>query len=85
MFFIHCPHCNQMIEVIELNCRIFRCGVEKQNMTQINPHLCKEACEQLVLQNKIYGCGKPFKIDVIEKKNDGKIEVEYKASICGYV
>jgi len=85
MLFIHCPHCNQMIEVIELNCKIFRCGVQKTNMEQIHPHLPREQCEQLVLQDKIYGCGKPFRIEVIEKKKDEKVEIEYKTSICDYI
>ena len=36
MIIINCPHCNQCIEVIELNCKIFRCGVFKKNMKQIS-------------------------------------------------
>ena len=34
---IECPHCKIMIEIIELRCRIFRCGIMKNNFTQINP------------------------------------------------
>lgn len=63
---IQCPHCNQTIEVIELNCCIFRCGIYKATFQQIDPHSPKEQCDSLVNNNLIYGCGKPFKI---EKKN----------------
>ena len=33
-----CPHCDTTIEIIELNCRIFRCGVLKSTGQQIDPH-----------------------------------------------
>lgn len=59
---ISCPHCNQMIEVIELRCRIFRCGLYKESWEQIHPHLKKEECDKLVKDKLIYGCGKPFKV-----------------------
>lgn len=85
MIIINCPHCNQCIEVIELNCKIFRCGVFKKNMKQISPHLCKDKCDQLVLENKIYGCGKPFQVEVVEKVDNKNLEIEYKAVICGYI
>ena len=48
---------------IELNCRIFRCGVLKLNGLQINPHSNKNICDDLTANNLIYGCGKPFLID----------------------
>ena len=57
---VKCPHCGIMVEVVELNCRIFRCGIYKSTHEQINPHLPKKECEELVLNNLIYGCGKPF-------------------------
>ena len=60
--FVNCPHCNQMIEIIQLNCRIFRCGVFKVNFTQIDPHLSKSECMRLLQNNLIFGCGKPFRI-----------------------
>ena len=85
MIIINCPHCNQCIEVIELNCKIFRCGVFKKNMKQINPHLCKNKCQQLVLENKIYGCGNPFQVEIVEKVDKMNSEIEYKAVICGYI
>ena len=59
-----------MIEIIELRCRIFRCGIMKNNFTQINPHLQEIQCNDLIKNNLIYGCGKPFYInknDIVEK------------------
>jgi DNA-directed RNA polymerase subunit RPC12/RpoP len=60
-----CPHCNFGILVYnkDLNCRIFRCGIIKNNNAQIPPHLSKELCDKLYIQGYIYGCGKPFRID----------------------
>lgn len=77
--FIQCPHCTQAIEIIEKNCCIFRCGIYKKNYKQIDPdpHLQKDACEKLVNQSKIYGCGKPFRIETID--------AAYKAVICDYI
>jgi hypothetical protein len=63
IFVVKCPHCGIMIEIVEFNCRIFRCGVFKHpSYEQIAPHLPKEECDRLVLNNSIYGCGKPFRI-----------------------
>ena len=45
-FIVTCPHCVQSIEVLEVNCRIFRCGILKSNYTQINPHLSKVECDK---------------------------------------
>jgi len=77
---LNCPHCQQMIEVIELNCRIFRCGVFKDTYKQIDPHLPKPACDKLVNQCKIYGCGKPFRVvDSLDS------ESKYKTEDCDYI
>ena len=55
-----CPNCSLMIEVLQVNCNVFRCGVYKDSLLQINPHLPEAQCKQLVKENKIYGCGFPF-------------------------
>lgn len=71
---ITCPHCEQYIEILELNCRIFRCGVYKQTNQQINPHLDEKSCNELKIKDLIYGCGKPFRVlpnNIVE--------------ICGYL
>lgn len=60
--FVICPHCFIMIEVVELNCKIFRCGIYKESGEQINSHLPKNECDRLVNTGMIYGCGKPFQI-----------------------
>jgi len=57
---IECPHCSQMCEVVELNCRIFRCGIYKNNFQQIPPHLPEKDCNELKTKDLIFGCGKPF-------------------------
>ena len=71
---IQCPHCNQYIEILELNCRIFRCGILKKNNEQINAHLNENECIRLKKNDLIYGCGKPFQI----LENNTVIE-------CGYI
>jgi hypothetical protein len=62
--FVVCPHCNQSIEIIALNCRIFRCGIYKSNYKQLDPHLSKVECIRVFNENLIYGCGKPFMVIV---------------------
>lgn len=58
---MNCPHCGISIFILQLNCRIFRCGVYKSNGMQIPPHLPKVKCDDLVRKDAIWGCGKPFK------------------------
>lgn len=72
-----CPHCAGLVEVAqnEMNCRIFRHAVLKSNGTQINPHASKEECERII--DSIRGCGKPFRISVV----DGKMVAEK----CDYI
>ena len=62
IYVVKCPHCGILVEIIELNCRIFRCGIYKYNYSQINPHLPKKECDELISNEAIYGCGKPFMI-----------------------
>ena len=74
-----CPHCKDSIWIFkkELNCHIFRHGVFKKNLEQINPHGSKTYCDNLYKNKLIYGCGKPFRIIV---END-----KYDAIICDYI
>jgi hypothetical protein len=60
----HCPYsdCNIAIEVAEINCAIFRCGIYKHSGKQIDPHLSKEECDRIKKEDKIWGCGRPFKL-----------------------
>jgi len=72
-----CPHCNEYVEILELNCKIFRHGILKSNSMQMNPHASEEECNYLIVNNLIYGCGKPFKIEV----NNNLMNV----FICDYI
>jgi hypothetical protein len=75
---VECPHCNAPVLVEKLNCRIFRHGTLKTNNQQINPHASKDECDNLLINNMIYGCSKPFQIIVNENK-------EFVAIICEYI
>jgi hypothetical protein len=74
-YLFSCPHCGISIKVLkkDLKCKIFRCGQYISSGKPIRPHMSEKQCKQLKEQNKIYGCGKPFRF-----KGD-HIEV------CGYV
>tara|TARA_B110000967_G_C18759996_1_gene497304 strand:+ start:273 stop:518 length:246 start_codon:yes stop_codon:yes gene_type:complete len=76
---LDCPHCKEPIVVYikELNCHIFRHGIHKETLKQIDPHMKKEKCDYLFNNKLIYGCGKPFKAI---KKDD-----KYVAEICEYI
>ena len=71
---VTCPHCQCYIFIEKLNCRIFRHGVFKLSGQQIPPHLDKVECDKLISEQRIYGCGKPFRINN-----------ELIAEICEYV
>jgi hypothetical protein len=73
MIIIKCPHCKIWIEIIEINCAIFRCGLFKHNFQQIPQHENKKMCDLYIKNDLIYGCSKPFKI------------VDSKPVICDYI
>jgi len=77
---IKCPHCLEeiIIKTTEINCAIFRHGIYKKTMEQINPHMNKIHCDNLKSKDLIYGCGKPFKLI-----NDS--DNSFKAIICDYI
>ncbi len=80
---IECPHCQQKIEVLEINCRIFRCGIYKSTFKQIDPHMPKEQCDDLARNDLIFGCGKPFQlIEKNEVDEDG--QPTYDVVVCEY-
>ena len=72
-----CPHCKEPILIEKLNCGIFRHGVSKKTGQQMAPHLDKYHCDSLKEKDLIYGCGKPFRILLI----DNKFVIE----ICDYI
>ena len=75
--FFNCPHCNGpvLVSKSEINCKIFRHGIYKSTNEAVDPHLTKAKCEDLVQKDLVYGCCKPFRLN-LEKK-----EVE----ICDYI
>ena len=75
-----CPHCQDFLflSISGLNCRIYRHGVYKDSLEQIDPHMKKEECDRLVANDLIYGCAKPFKI--IDKN-----KTAYEIIKCDYI
>ena len=47
-----------MIEIIEINCAIFRCGIIKSTGEQIPPH----ASEAEIAKLDVWGCGGPMRL-----------------------
>ena len=87
MFYeLTCPHCNGgiIVEKNQLYCRIFRHGVYKANMQQMNPHMPKQECERLIQSNQIVGCGKPFRV-VNGPNVNGPNGIEKVAVVCDYI
>ena len=58
-------------------------GIYKNNFSQINPHMKKELCEQLIKNNLIYGCGKPFKLTI--KRDNSNNSIKYILEKCEYI
>jgi len=75
--YVSCPHCQQYVEITELNCSIFRHGVYKSTGEQLPPHSTKDVCDDAVKRQLIWGCGKPFKIVLTN--------VDTKVEICDYI
>jgi len=74
---VKCPHCNEYIIIEQLNCRIFRHGIYKTDNKQIDPHATKDVCDELIRQNMIYGCGKPFQIILTDNNQFIIVKCEY--------
>lgn len=79
LIIVTCPHCESLVEIAQLNCCIFRHAILKSTMQQIDPHTCKEMCDEYVAKGLIYGCGKPFRV-----AHDDR-EKCYVATKCDYV
>lgn len=74
-----CPHCHIPIIIEKINCGIFRHGTLKINNTQVPPHLNKEQCDYLKNNDLVYGCCKPFKLEINKQSNS------LFAISCGYI
>ena len=74
-----CPNCKMLVFLPKkfFNCKIYRHGIYKDTFKQIDPHLNKIECDRLSLEGLIIGCGKPFKI--------GLLDNEYKLVKCDYI
>ena len=62
MLFVICPHCSGMVEVLEINCAIFRHGVFADTGQQVPPHCTQEEHLQWVRSGRLIGCGFPFRV-----------------------
>lgn len=63
MHIISCPNCNQQIEIVAINCKIFVHGYIKNQFKQVNPHSKLEYINQLKNNNNLLGCGAKFHYD----------------------
>lgn len=81
-FIVICPHCNDPVLISKIRCGVFRHGSYKNTNKPINAHTNKQKCDELIRNNKIYGCGKPFRLNVIQNENESPtIEVQ----VCDYI
>ena len=73
-----CPHCFGPSQVLpaQVACKIFRHAVYVKNNMPINPHMPEAQCNELVAQNAVRGCAKPFEFIPI---NGG-----FMVQKCGY-
>jgi hypothetical protein len=62
---INCPHCYEPVIIYknQIKCGIFRHAVYKKTNKPINSHLSQNKCESLIKSKKIFGCGKPFRLN----------------------
>lgn len=58
---LSCPHCHGGFIVERIQCGIFRHAILKSNGALVDPHASQAALEQLINQNLLLGCGKPFR------------------------
>jgi hypothetical protein len=77
MFIVTCPHCQEFVQIAQVNCAVFRHGVYKDTFEQVSPHLSLNHCTELRSTGRVYGCCKPFKVVL----KDGT----YEAVVCDYI
>ena len=79
-YFFECPHCDGPIEVEKhaVACRIFRhASFKRPNCEPIPPHTPKAQCEELLTQNLVHGCTRPFLFVFAQPQNY--------VEICDYI
>ena len=87
--FIACPHCGGMVHIpaTQINCNVFRHAFFKSTGLQIDPHTPKLECDRLLHEDLIWGCGKPFRLELELEQNraQNQIEKTYHATKCEYI
>jgi hypothetical protein len=79
---VQCPHCVAAgkedwktwvaVDRKDFNCKIFRHGIMREpyvrsgQIVPIPPHAPKELCDQLAAAGTIIGCGKPYRLVVVQ-------------------
>ena len=66
-----CPHCSIDIEIAQLNCGIFRCGIfqlKNGSFRQLPKHGTQDNIQKIKDNFLVYGCGNPIKYNNIEDK-----------------
>ena len=61
-----CPHCGGAMEIRsakQVRCGVFLHAVLKNTGRAVPPHTPKTKCERLVARGKVWGCGRPFRLD----------------------
>jgi hypothetical protein len=84
---VNCPHCDNIVFILknEINCNIFRHGVIKTTMKQMDPHSPKDLCDAFFNNGEIYGCGKPFKLELTSISDISNDKTQYSAVTCDYI
>lgn len=80
-FVVKCPHCNEYIEILEINCAIFRHAAFKETGEQVGAHETREHLEEWEKEGRLVGCGKPFRLVRSSSEETG----EYTAETCEYI
>lgn len=65
LYVVVCPNCGGgcVISQRDLNCQVFRHAVVIATGQPLNPHAGQAECERMLTENKIRGCGAPFRFD----------------------
>ena len=68
--YVQCPACKGLVEVVEINCGIFRHAVRRDSGEAISPHTPRDECERLAREGEVWGCASPFRVI---RDNTGKL------------
>lgn len=68
--YIECPHCDGLVEIMVVNCGIFRHGTFRDGQ-QLPPHASEPEIRKWLADDLVLGCGKPFRSDGITVEKCG--------------